>query len=232
MASFVHKVYLQYNILETKYIAIYFSKLFLFCIFVLYQFLYNPLPYYVLADLNSSKMVNDDLIYMPVKGYENLYEVTQNGNIQSVGRTYLDTKGRKRTIKGKQYSSRIDRAGYPTVKLHKGKAQSTCYIHRILAEAFIPNPLGKPMVNHIDGNKLNNKLDNLEWVTNSENMKHAFKMGLCKVPVNGKKVIDTCTQKEYESIIKAAIAFDLPYQKCLDMLHGKVKNDSCLKIAS
>lgn len=54
-------------------------------------------------------------------------------------------------------------------------------IHRLVAETFILNPLGKPCVNHIDGNKLNNNVNNLEWVTISENTMHAYKNGLLKI---------------------------------------------------
>jgi hypothetical protein len=71
-------------------------------------------------------------------------------------------------------NSKQPKNGYFRIRLN-GKKYS---IHRLIAETFIPNPDNKPEVNHKDGNKLNNHISNLEWVTHSENTKHAFKMGL------------------------------------------------------
>lgn len=68
--------------------------------------------------------------------------------------------------------------GYLQAHLRVGKKRQTVYIHRLVAEAFIPNPDNKPIVNHIDGNKKNNDVSNLEWVTASENNFHAYKNGL------------------------------------------------------
>lgn len=68
----------------------------------------------------------------------------------------------------------IQNTGYRTVALHEKKYS----VHRLVAQAFIPNPEDKPQVNHIDGNKLNNKANNLEWVTSKENVKHAWDNGL------------------------------------------------------
>ena len=70
---------------------------------------------------------------------------------------------------------------YLTVLLSNKKIKKQKLVHRVIAETFIPNPKNKPCVNHIDGNKLNNNIKNLEWVTYSENMQHAFKIGLCEL---------------------------------------------------
>ena len=75
---------------------------------------------------------------------------------------------------------RISKIGYYVLSLYKQSNTNNydVYLHRLLAETFIPNPDNKPTVNHIDGNKLNNHLSNLEWATYSENIKHAYKHNL------------------------------------------------------
>lgn len=70
--------------------------------------------------------------------------------------------------------------GYKHLMLSKNKKKYNFYIHRLVAEAFIPNPENKPEINHIDGNKLNNNISNLEWCTRKENCQHAWKTGLCE----------------------------------------------------
>lgn len=77
--------------------------------------------------------------------------------------------------------------------LNKNKNQKTILIHRLIAQTFIPNSENKLEVNHIDGNKQNNNIENLEWCTKSENHKHAFKIGLCK-PNNIKGDDHSCSK--------------------------------------
>lgn len=76
---------------------------------------------------------------------------------------------------------------YRAVVLRINNKQRQAYVHRLIAECFIPNPENKPEVNHIDGNGLNNSVNNLEWVTRSENMRHAFKTGLMDNVLKTKK---------------------------------------------
>ena len=114
-------------------------------------------------------------VWKPIYGYEGIYEVSNFGNVRSVDR--IDFAGRH--LKGKLFSTKA-KEGYVTVRLSKNRNITTFKIHQLVAEAFILNPEGKHCVNHIDGNKQNNHVENLEWCTHSENMKHAFKTGLSK----------------------------------------------------
>lgn len=98
-----------------------------------------------------------------VEGYNGAYFVSSSGRIISVMR------GTPKELKGS-----INGQGYRQVALKKGGLQVMCAVHRLVAEAFIPNPYGKPCVNHRDFNRLNNKVENLEWVTYGENTNHSY----------------------------------------------------------
>ena len=92
-----------------------------------------------------------------------------------------------------------DSLKYKMIGLNKDKKQTPHSIHRLLAIHFIPNPDNKPQVNHIDGDKFNNDLSNLKWVTCSENLKHAFKLGLSKPQWSGKKLSKETRRKMSEA---------------------------------
>lgn len=102
-----------------------------------------------------------------VNGYEGHYQVT------SLGRVYSKMTGRF-------LRPGVSNAGYETVVLCVAQKRETLTIHRLVACAFLGTPESKMDVNHIDGNKRNNRLDNLEWVSRSENIAHAFRTGLSK----------------------------------------------------
>lgn len=136
-------------------------------------------------------------IWFRIPFYDSETYVRKTGEVKSI--TYFSKVGRRE----KNISTKINYGGYPIVMIrHKGK-QKTVRIHRLLAIMFIPNPFKKPHVNHIDGNKENYALENLEWCTRSENMKHAYKIGLKKPTDNSN--YSHVLNKKYIKIIKRLI---------------------------
>lgn len=115
-------------------------------------------------------------VWKDIQGYEGLYQVSNLGVVRS-----LDTMGENgRKYKGVTKVGHDNGRGYLTVNFKVKGKQKNFYVHRLVAQQFIPNPDNKPEVNHIDGNKYNNLVDNLEWSTRLENVRHAFRTGLNK----------------------------------------------------
>lgn len=106
-------------------------------------------------------------IWTDIKGYEGLYQISNKGNIKS----FISSK----------ILSPLFANGYLQVRLYKNSKSIRQKIHRLVAAAFIPNPANKPQVNHKNGIKTDNRVENLEWVTASENTRHAHKNGLCPI---------------------------------------------------
>ena len=106
------------------------------------------------------------------KKLDEVYEVSEHGDVRSRDRV-IQRGGRKHSIKGQILTHNICRKGYHRVGLHKDGKRQYKAVHRLVAKLFVDNPGSKPEVNHIDGDKSNNHYTNLEWVTRSENIKHA-----------------------------------------------------------
>ncbi|WP_202980718.1 HNH endonuclease [Alteromonas sp. RKMC-009] len=121
---------------------------------------------------------------MPIPGYENLYEVSSLGRVSNYRKIM------------KTYSIN---SGYQAVKLSKDGKKKSFLVHRLIATAFVPNPENKPVVNHIDGNKLNNAASNLEWVTTAENLQHARDTGL-KTYNNPSTGLKLGTKSKYRNV--------------------------------
>jgi hypothetical protein len=116
-----------------------------------------------------------------VDGYEGYYQVSDLGQVRSLPRLIQQGK-RKVFIKGRILKQNSDTNGYQIVVLSKDGIHKSCRMHRIVAEAFLPNPEGKTEVNHINGNKKDNRAVNLEWNSRKENVIHSQQNGLAKAP--------------------------------------------------
>ena len=118
-------------------------------------------------------------IWKSIEGYEGLYEVSNLGNVKSLERQVLGKLASyTRSVKERILKLKTSKYGYLEVSLHKEGKLSTKRVNRLVAIAFINNVNNYPQVNHIDGNKLNNHIDNLEWVTCKKNINHAVESGL------------------------------------------------------
>lgn len=157
-------------------------------------------------------------IWKPIKNYENLYEISNLGNVKSLDRVIISKNGVKKLIKGKINKLGLTHSGYVSVSLYKNSEQKIFRVHRLVAEAFIPNPNNLPQVNHIDENKENNNVDNLEWCSVSEN-------GLRKTKKGEKKILQYDNKgnfiKEWKSIKEASTELNIKYST----LQEAVKNN-------
>lgn len=171
--------------------------------------------------------------WKPIERFEN-YEVSSLGNVRSLN--YGNTE-EIRALK-----SRKNKGGYSIINLHKNGKQYTKIIHRLVAQAFIPNPENKKEVNHIDGNKENNAITNLEWCTGKENKQHAWKIGLCR-PIHhteetkrklsemrkggknplSKRVRCITTDEIFGSVVEAAVKYNGDKTGIAKCCRGKLK---------
>ena len=113
-------------------------------------------------------------IWKDIYGYEGLYQCSSHGNIRSLTRTIIRKTGIAERKNGTMLIPAQNKNGYLQVSLWKDGKRKMVYVHRIVAETFLDADEKRNYVNHIDGNRLNNRVDNLEWVTASENEYHSY----------------------------------------------------------
>ena len=137
--------------------------------------------------INSSHSIQK-LDWRPVSGFETLYEVSEDGNVLSLRN-------------GKILKPSIDKEGYYTHGLHNGKNNQK-RLHRILAEAFLPNPENHPLIDHIDRNRLNSSLSNLRWVSHKGNRDNSEYTRARKDSSSGHKNVLKQKNGKYQVVIK------------------------------
>lgn len=172
----------------------------------------------------------------PIVGFENYYLISKTGNVYSLPR---DNTPNKYSNKKNKIVVSVSSTGYPYFKAWVNNKSTHISIHRALAILFIPNPGNKPMVNHINGIKTDNRLENLEWVTAKENAVHAWDMGLYGTPptywkgkfgkdnIRSKPIIQFDKEmnfiNEYDSTASAVRETGLKREAIKDCLRGRLK---------
>lgn len=140
-------------------------------------------------------------IWLPVIGWQDVYEVSNFGRIRSIPRQIVYLRGFVRNYNNYSLLSPYDGDEYFYVNLSKNQKRERTSIHRLVGIHFVPNPFKKPEINHLDGNKKNNHYLNLEWTTRKENDHHSVKNGLKWLPSrNGKNVSKPIIQLDLNGV--------------------------------
>lgn len=177
-------------------------------------------------------------IWKDIKGYEGLYQISSYGKVKSLSRKlrYLQPNNGKELfrVSNEKILKLKNVKGYNAITLCKNGINKEFRICRLVALNFIPNTENKLQVNHIDCNKKNDNIKNLEWVTSSENMKHAYNNNLTKKCYNKndlrlvKKVKCTKTNKIFNSILEASIFLGIDSSTLSRKLRNIYKNNTTL----
>lgn len=176
-------------------------------------------------------------IWKDIKGYEGIYKISNHGRIMSLDK-FVNHGNRGNILKrGRILKQVLTKSGYHRVSLCDGRTKINAITSIYVARAFIPNPENKPQVNHKNGIKTDNKVTNLEWCTNSENIKHAYDNGLLCPPWKNKFNDEHNTAKkvlqftkrmeligEYAAIIIASRKFGIGSSSISAVCNGRLKS--------
>ena len=160
-------------------------------------------------------------IWKDINNYEGIYQISNLGNVRSLDREQIDINGVKRVFKGQMLTKSLGNWGYYTVSLKKNSQSKKFFVHRLVAQEFIPNPNNLEVVNHKDGNKLNNISDNLEWISLRDNTlysQHSNKKKILQYSKSGEFI------KIWDSITEAAKYFQVNVSLISQCLSNKISS--------
>lgn len=171
----------------------------------------------------------EEEVWKDIPNYEGIYQASTLGNIRSIGFTQeINNQWGSTSVrhkKGRVLKQHINTPGYYSVQVSKDRITKRIMTHRLVAITFIPNPENKREVNHKDSNKLNNRLDNLEWVTPKENNQHYILLGRKRTPLG----MDTHNAVLTEEIVKEIYLSTLTPKKLSEKLNINKSTISSVK---
>ena len=162
-------------------------------------------------------------IWKDVKDYEGLYQVSNLGNVRKL--RFINNIANKEKIF--MITPQLINSGYYKVMLSKNGGYKNKTLHRLAAETFIPHPENKPQVNHKDGNKANNRVETLEWCSQSENIKHAYKNNLTKPFAKGRFGKNSLKAKKVNMLDKNTGEIIKTFGSLIDAAHYVNVDKSC-----
>lgn len=183
----------------------------------------------VLVDKDNILIAGNE-VWKPIKNFEGYYEVSNIGRVRSIERNvFCKSKTNPNRIKGCIRKLRLDKYGYETVSLKKNNTTKIGKVHRLVAEVFVENKLLSPEVNHINGIKTDNRVENLEWNTTLQNSRHRTITRLTKPVLSDEQinfirenvVIINNGRKNENSISDLARRFNVCRNTIMDILNNK-----------
>lgn len=165
--------------------------------------------------MQIKKTTNNIEEWRDIKRYQGLYQISNLGRVKRLKRK----SSNGRVLEERILKNQVERKGYIGISLQVDGVKHREKIHRLIAEEFIPNPKNKAEVNHINGIKNDNRIENLEWVTPGENQKHAYKLGL--------RVVTELQRKASRETIKKAMPF--AYCKTRKRINQYTKNEEYIR---
>ena len=146
--------------------------------------------------------MNTHAIWKDIAGYEGIYQVNNFGKIKRLEYEMIRSDGSPMVYDEYEKQTKVLKNGYEYVMLNRNGGQKYVKVSRLVAEAFIPNPKGLREVNHINGDKLDNRVVNLEWMSHADNVRHRFKV-LGKMTTSNRKIMCVETGEKFSSIQEA-----------------------------
>lgn len=169
-------------------------------------------------------------IWKDISNYEGFYQISNKGRVRSLDRTVYFKNGNHRDYKGKILKQKYHN-GYAMINLNKNKKMETLYIHKLVAQSFLDNPLNLKVINHKNGIKIDNCVENLEWCTFSYNNKHAIINNLRTNNINGLLETNNKNKKRIALIKdnKILVIKDCSRELAIYLLENKLINNASIE---